>query len=142
MNNFSSEGKLPVVRQKCRWQGSSRSSKKHSDGVNWIHVTRGPVAGCCEHGDEHLGYMREGKLLHHIGKHELLKDDFATCCKDVNTHVFSWHKEINSSIAAVLFTSQCNYMLLWQQWCVIFQQYSDTVHVIRINSFLKKLTIS
>jgi hypothetical protein len=35
------------------------------EGVDWIHLAqnRGPLAGCCEHGNEPFGYIHGGEFL-------------------------------------------------------------------------------
>jgi hypothetical protein len=52
------EGKRPLGRPRHRWENEIRMDLGETDlgGVDWIQLAQdGPVAGCCECGDEPSG---------------------------------------------------------------------------------------
>jgi len=46
------------------------------EGVNWIDLAQGQVAGCCEHGNELTGFIKCGELLDHLRNTRILKKGF------------------------------------------------------------------
>jgi hypothetical protein len=53
------EGKRPLGTPRHRRDDNIKVDLKEvgSEGVDWILLAQGPVAGCCEHDDEPLGYI-------------------------------------------------------------------------------------
>jgi hypothetical protein len=51
------EGKRPLGRPRCRWEDGIRMDLREIGlgGVDWTGLGQGPVAGCCECGDEPSG---------------------------------------------------------------------------------------
>jgi hypothetical protein len=37
----------------------------------------GPVAGCCEHDNEHLGYIKDEEFIDYLSDSQLLNNDIA-----------------------------------------------------------------
>jgi hypothetical protein len=60
-----SEGKRQSGRPRSRWEDNIRMDLREIgwEVVDWIHVTKRPVADSCEHDNEPLGSVKGGKLL-------------------------------------------------------------------------------
>jgi hypothetical protein len=56
------EGKRPFGRPKLKWEDGIRMDLRKIDlgGVDSTVSGQGPVAGCCECGDEPSGFLRHG----------------------------------------------------------------------------------
>jgi hypothetical protein len=58
------EGKGPLGRPRRRWEDSTRIKMDLIEvvwgGLDWIYLAqdRGPVEGCCEHGNEPSGFQK------------------------------------------------------------------------------------
>jgi hypothetical protein len=59
------EGKRQLGRPRRRWDENIKMDLRETgmDGVNWIRLAQGPVAGFCEHGNELSGSMKKGGLF-------------------------------------------------------------------------------
>jgi hypothetical protein len=53
--------------------------------MNWIQFApdRSPVAGCCEHGKEPLGYVEGEEFLDHLSDYQIINNDSTTWCHGV-----------------------------------------------------------
>jgi hypothetical protein len=50
---------------KCRWEDNIRTDLKEvvQEGVEWINLAEDPVAGSCEHGNEHSVFIKAENFL-------------------------------------------------------------------------------
>jgi hypothetical protein len=59
------EGERPLGRPRYRWEDNIKINLRETGlgGVDWNHLAQGPVAGCCEHGNEPLDSIKGREFL-------------------------------------------------------------------------------